>query len=103
MAESNSVRYALFLATTVPKSRTNRTTASYGTLTQRPPSPAVPTRGAGSGRSRAPPKARGLDRRVPQLGELVVQLEQRDGVPGHLERGDVRADQVPLDLDAPAV
>ena len=44
--------------------------------------------------SRAPAQPRRLHRRVPQAGQLVVQLEQRDRAARHLERGDVAADQV---------
>ena len=39
-------------------------------------------------------------RRVPQARQLVVQAQQRDGEAGHLETGDVVADQRTPDGDA---
>src|SRR6266496_6101012 len=101
--KKNSVRYSRFSDTTLANVRTNWTTWSYGTLTD-PPSSLAGTRAGRLVRcSNAPAQPRGLDRRVPQLRELVVQLEQRDREPRHLERCDVRADQVPGDLDAPSL
>src|SRR5438309_5632378 len=46
-----------------------------------------------------PSKTRGLDRRVPESGQLVVELEQRDRATRHLQRRDVRPDQVAGDRD----
>src|SRR5229473_6346267 len=46
-------------------------------------------------RSDAPPQRRRVNRRVPQADQLVVQLEDGQRSAGHLERGDVAADQVP--------
>src|SRR6266511_799145 len=102
MAESRPVRYSRFSDTTLANVRTNWTTWSYGTLTDPPSSLAGIRAACLAGCSDAPAQPRSLDRRVPQLRELVVQLEQRDREPGHLERRDVRADQVPGDLDAPS-
>src|SRR5216684_1583800 len=46
-------------------------------------------------RSDAPPQRCRMNRRVPQADQLVVQLEHGQRGAGHLERGDVAADQVP--------
>src|SRR5215218_2953429 len=67
------------------------TTWEYGTVTQ-----------TASTALRAPPEARRTDGSVPETRELVVQLQQRDRRPRHLQRGDVRPDQVAGDLDPAA-
>src|SRR3984885_2059883 len=54
----------------------------------------------GSPPSRAPAQGRGVHRSVPVAQHLVVELEQGDRAALHLERGDVVADQVALDLQA---
>src|SRR5256885_8262740 len=46
-----------------------------------------------------PSETGGLDRRVPEAGQLVVQLQQRDRATRHLQRRDVRPDQVAGDRD----
>src|SRR2546429_1273843 len=52
-------------------------------------------------RSSPPPPQRGsVDRRVPELGQLVVQLEHGERGACHLQRRDVVADQVPRHLVA---
>src|SRR4051794_19960066 len=56
---------------------------------------------ASSATSDAPPQRRRVDRRVPQADELVVEPQQGDRAPRHLQRRDVVADQAPLDRDAP--
>ena len=43
-----------------------------------------------------------MHRHIPQPRQLVVQLQQRDRRAGHLERGDVVADELAGDRDAPA-
>src|SRR4051812_17176996 len=48
-------------------------------------------------KSCAPSQRRCVDRRVPQSHEVVVEPEQRDRAACHLQRGDVVADQAPLD------
>src|ERR687897_3696962 len=48
----------------------------------------------------APAEGRRVDRSVPEPDEVVVELEQRDRAAGQLQRGDVVADQPPLDRDA---
>src|SRR3954470_13723375 len=50
--------------------------------------------------SDAPPQRGRVDGRVPQADELVVEPQQRDRAAGHLQRGDVVADQPPFDRDA---
>src|ERR1700690_2188606 len=55
------------------------------------------------GRSNAPPKARRMDRSVPEADERVVEPEQGDRTPGHVEGGDVAADEVASDGDAAAL
>src|SRR5919204_745758 len=50
--------------------------------------------------SRAPAEPRCHHRRVPVAHHLVVELEQRDRAPLHLERRDVVAHKVALDLEA---
>src|SRR5918995_923221 len=51
----------------------------------------------------APAEGRRVDRGVPEPDEIVVELEQRDRAAGHLQRGDVVADQPPLDRDPPVL
>src|SRR5213080_2365883 len=53
--------------------------------------------------SRAPSETCGLDGGVTQTRQLLVELQQRDRATRHLERGDVRPDQVAGDLDPAAV
>src|SRR6476661_8145005 len=53
-----------------------------------------PDRGSG-----APAEGRRVDGRVPQPDEVIVELEERDREPGHLEARDVVADQAPPDRD----
>src|SRR5258706_2669896 len=48
---------------------------------------------------RAPAQRGRMHRRGPDLCQLVVQLDQRDGTAGHLERRDVTADQVARDAN----
>src|SRR3954452_24145904 len=48
----------------------------------------------------APSQRRCVDRRVPEPRQLVIDPEQRDRTAGHLQRGDVVADQPPADRDA---
>ena len=60
--------------------------------------PALTTRGLHGGRRRtiahAPQRsAGGVHRSIPQRGQLVVELEQRERRAGHLQRRDVAADQ----------
>ena len=40
-----------------------------------------------------PAKRRRVDGSIPQIGQLLIELEHRQRCPGHLERGDVAADQ----------
>src|SRR4051812_37877752 len=54
---------------------------------------------ASAATSDAPPQRRGVHGRVPEAEELVVDPQQRDRAARHLERGDVVADQPPLDRD----
>src|SRR4051794_37540193 len=42
---------------------------------------------------RPPAERGGVDGSIPQLRQLVVELEQRQRCPGHLQRRDVRTDQ----------
>ena len=50
-----------------------------------------------SSRSDAPSQRRRVDRSVPEREQLVIDLEQGDRRAGHVERGDVGADQRPRD------
>src|SRR5512134_4062676 len=104
IAESSWVRYSLFSAMTSANDRTQRTASSKDTLTCHPlsrdPAPAAEPRGRDRARRSDPPThAGGPHRRVPEIGEVVVQLQERDREPLHLQRGDVVADQVARDLD----
>src|SRR5690349_11756219 len=100
IAASSCVRYSLFASTSAAKARTQATTSSWVTLTRACSTVA----GAPSAiSSRAPSETRGLDGGVPQARQLLVELQQRDRAAGHLERGDVRPDQVAGDLDPAAV
>src|SRR5512132_4681046 len=89
IAESRRVRYSLFSAMVSENASTQAKTWVYGTLT--------PT--ASTEPLDAPPQSGCIDRSVPEPRELAVQLEERDRTAGHLQRRDVRADQVPVDLD----
>src|SRR5436190_11604433 len=63
--------------------RIQRTTSSYVTFTL----------------LSRPSQTSGLDRCIPQPSQLVIQLEQRDRAARHLERRDVRPDQIARDRD----
>src|SRR5262245_16897941 len=100
IAASNSVSCSLFAETSAAKARTQLTTSSYATLMRLD---AVSVSATSTiVRLRRPSQTRGLDRCVPEQGQLGVELEQRDRAARHLQRGDVRADQVAGDRD-PAV
>src|SRR3954453_7844223 len=60
----------------------------------------TPSRQPGSD---APPQPRCVDRRIPELREFVVEPQQSDRESGHLEAGDVVADEASADLDALAL
>src|SRR4051794_38156108 len=85
MAESSSVSRSLCSATSAWKARIHRTTSAA----------------VASNPLRPPAQAGGLHRGVPEPGQVVVHLQERDGAAGHLERRDVRTDQVAGDGDAP--
>src|SRR4029453_11927353 len=93
IAESSRVRYSLFSATVEANAFTQSSTRAYETVTAT----------ASTTLLGAPPQARRIDRSVPQPCELIVELEQRDRAAGHLERCDVRPDQVARDLDPAAL
>ena len=51
--------------------------------------------------SDAPAQGRGVDRRIPQRGQLVVEAQERDREAGHLEARDVVADERAADRRCP--
>src|SRR5881398_3463758 len=98
IAESSCVSCSLFASTSQANARIQRRTSSWPRLT-------FPDAFSVSATSTIlylcrPPETGGLDRRVPEAGQLVVQLQQRDRAARHLERRDVRPDQVAGDRDS---
>src|SRR2546423_10178008 len=97
-AASSWVSCSLFASTSAANARIQRRTSSW-------PSLMFPDACSHSATSTIlylcrPPETRGLDRRAPEAGQLVVQLQERNRAPRHLERCDVGPDQVPCDRDS---
>src|SRR5688572_23778023 len=76
IAESSLVRCSLFSAIVDAYAFTQARTSSYK-----------------SDLLGTPPQSRRVDRGVPELRQLGVELQQRDRAPGHFERRDVGPDQ----------
>src|SRR3954467_3161622 len=86
IAASSSVRWSRSSATRSAKRRTQVSKAVVVTSSVM--------------RSDTPPQCRSADRSVPERQQLVPDLDQGDRRAGHLQRGDVAADQRPGHADA---
>src|SRR5919204_4339936 len=97
IAASSWVRYSLFASTSAANLRIQPSTSSYATLMRACPEEVAATPAIAC--LRRPSEPGGVDRRVPESGQLVVQLQQGDRATRHLQRRDVRPDQVARDRD----
>src|SRR5437764_7081692 len=97
IAESSCVSCSLFASTSAAKARIQRRMSSWPRL-MRPDAFSVSATSTILCLCR-PSETRGLDRRIPETSQLLVQLQQRDRATRHLQRRDVGADQVPRDRD----
>src|ERR1051325_5365084 len=97
IAASSCVRCSFFASTSAAKVRIQRSTSSYATL-MRARSDTIAATSTSVYLCR-PSEPGGLDRRIPEPSQLVVQLQQGDRATRHLQRRDVGPDQVARDLD----
>src|SRR5512132_4356956 len=97
IAASSWVSCSLFAPTSAAKARIQRTTSSWPRL-MRPDAFSLSATSTILCLCR-PSETGGLDRRVPETGQLVVKLQQRDRAARHLQRRDVGTDQVAGDRD----
>src|SRR5437764_784567 len=97
IAESSCVSCSLFASTSAANARIQRRMSSWPRL-MRPDAFSVSATSTILCLCR-PSETRGLDRRIPETSQLLVQLQQRDRATRHLQRRDVGADQVPRDRD----
>src|SRR5438132_3577450 len=98
IAASSAVSCCLFASTSTANARIQRTTSSWPRL-MRPDAFSLSATSTILCLCR-PSETGGLDRRVPEAGQLVVQLQQRDRAARHLQRRDVGPDQVAGDRDS---
>src|SRR2546429_7981456 len=96
-AASSWVSCSLFAPTSAAKARIQRTTSSWPRL-MRPDAFSLSATSTILCLCR-PSETGGFDRGVPETGQLVVQLQQRDRAARHLQRRDVGTDQVAGDRD----
>src|SRR6266516_2920054 len=96
-AASSWVRYSLFASTSAANARIQRRTSSWPRL-MRLDAFSVSATSTILFLCR-PSETRGLDRRVPETSQLVVESQQGDRAARHLQRCDVGPDQVARDRD----
>src|SRR5438067_7794854 len=96
-AASSWVRYSLFASTSAANARIQRRMSSWPRL-MRPDAFSVSATSTILCLCR-PSETRGLDRRIPEASQLVVESQQGDRAARHLQRRDVGPDQVARDRD----